>query len=260
MNEKVRRHFELCRKLNKTYEHKNHDYGDSFHKTYLEEGLAMARIRLGDKYNRFCALSRKGAEQKVDDESIIDTLLDMANYAIMTVMELSEGTEDGVDRRGTMSEDTGVERGCCDRSELDEDPGTRHGVMELPKEDVYRGLSSGKEISWKTLKDPFAWKSETGYAPPTDGYISCETEYASVSSSDASTSSSESSGVSEQWLKRVSPEKLLEGYKQALRDGKAECLSALDKVILDSEEGERMKQTNKVIPQDLGARFGVYFE
>lgn len=236
MNEKVRRHFELCRKLNKTYERKNHDYGDSFHKTYLEEGLAMARIRLGDKYNRFCTLSRKGAEQKVDDESIIDTLLDMANYAIMTVMELSEGTEDRVERRGTM------------------------GVMELPKEDVYRGLSSDKEISWKTLKDPFAWKSETGYAPPTDGYISCETEYASVSPSDASTSSSESSGVSEQRLKRVSPEKLLEGYKQALRDGKAECLSALDKVILDSEEGERMKQTNKVIPQDLGARFGVYFE
>lgn len=27
-------------------------------------------------------------EQKVEDESIIDTLLDMANYCIMTVIEL----------------------------------------------------------------------------------------------------------------------------------------------------------------------------
>lgn len=238
MNEKVRRHFELCRKLNKTYERKNHDYGDSFHKSYLEEGLAMARIRLGDKYNRFCALSRKGAEQKVDDESIIDTLLDMANYAIMTVMELSE--------------DTGAERGCCDRRELSEDGVEQSGAL--------RGVSSAKEVVWKTPKDPLAWKSETGYAPPTDGYISCETEHASVSPSDDPASSSESTGVSAQWLKRVSPEKLLEGYKQGLRDEKVECLSALDKVILDSEEGERVKRTNKVIPQDLGARFGVYFE
>lgn len=94
-DDKVEHHRNICKKLNETYECKNHDYGDSFHKSYLEEGLVMARIRLGDKYNRFCALSRKGAEQKVDDESIIDTLLDMANYAIMTVMELSEGTEDG---------------------------------------------------------------------------------------------------------------------------------------------------------------------
>lgn len=47
----------------------------------------MVRIRLGDKFNRFKTLS-KGSEQKVSDESIRDTLLDLANYAIMTVMEL----------------------------------------------------------------------------------------------------------------------------------------------------------------------------
>ena len=38
----------------------------------------MARIRLGDKFNRFKTLSRSG-EQKVDDESIRDTLIDLAN-------------------------------------------------------------------------------------------------------------------------------------------------------------------------------------
>ena len=68
---------------------KNKDYGDSFHATYLEEGLAMARIRLSDKLNRFKSLSRSG-EQEVKDESMIDTLLDLANYSLMTVLELQE--------------------------------------------------------------------------------------------------------------------------------------------------------------------------
>ena len=47
----------------------------------------MVRIRLGDKLSRFKTLTRKG-EQKVQDETIRDTLLDLANYAVMTVMEL----------------------------------------------------------------------------------------------------------------------------------------------------------------------------
>lgn len=88
MNDKVVIHKRLCLLLNSIYEKKNHDYGDSFHKTFVEEGMAMARIRLDDKLNRFKTLSRKGAEQQVSDESIKDTLLDLANYAIMTVLEM----------------------------------------------------------------------------------------------------------------------------------------------------------------------------
>jgi len=85
---KVERHMDICKGLNKIYEQKNHDYGDSFHDTFVEEGMAMARIRLSDKLNRFKKLSKAGSEQKVNDESIRDTLLDLANYAIMTVMEM----------------------------------------------------------------------------------------------------------------------------------------------------------------------------
>lgn len=48
--EKVLRHKAICDELNKLYEKKNHDYGDSFHQTFVEEGLAMTRIRLGDKF------------------------------------------------------------------------------------------------------------------------------------------------------------------------------------------------------------------
>ena len=47
MNEKVMRHKTICDELNSLYERKNHDYGDSFHQTFVEEGLAMTRIRLG---------------------------------------------------------------------------------------------------------------------------------------------------------------------------------------------------------------------
>lgn len=84
---KVQHHAEICKEINDLYERKNHDYGDSFHQTFIEEGMAMARIRLGDKFSRFKTLSRGGG-QKVNDESIRDTLIDLANYAIMTVLEM----------------------------------------------------------------------------------------------------------------------------------------------------------------------------
>ena len=90
---KVQRHAQICKEINDLYARKNHDYGDSFHQTFIEEGMAMVRIRLGDKLNRFKALSR-GGEQKVNDESIRDTLIDLANYAIMTVLEMEVAKND----------------------------------------------------------------------------------------------------------------------------------------------------------------------
>jgi nucleoid-associated protein YejK len=84
---KLQKHEEICKELNKLYEAKNKDYGDSFGKSYSEYGLTMACIRLEDKLNRLKALN-KNAEQQVKDESMEDTLLDLANYAIMTVIEM----------------------------------------------------------------------------------------------------------------------------------------------------------------------------
>lgn len=86
---KVQRHAEICKEINRLYEQKNHDYGDSFHQTFTEEGMAMPRIRLGDKMARFKSLTKSGV-QEVKDESIRDTLIDLANYAIMTVLELDD--------------------------------------------------------------------------------------------------------------------------------------------------------------------------
>lgn len=70
----------------KTYVRKDHDYGDSFNKSLDEFGLIASVIRIGDKMNRIKSLAQK--EAKVKDESIRDTLLDVANYAIMTIIWL----------------------------------------------------------------------------------------------------------------------------------------------------------------------------
>ena len=82
----VLRHQLVCKELNELYERKNQVYGDSFHLTYQKWGLPMAAIRLEDKLQRFETLIR--AESRVKDENIRDTLIDLANYSIMTVMEL----------------------------------------------------------------------------------------------------------------------------------------------------------------------------
>ena len=90
--ENVRRHKTICLELNNLYERKNRDYGDSFHTSFEEEGMAMARIRLGDKLNRFKTLTKNGC-QLVKDESIRDTLMDLANYSIMTIIEMDRMEE-----------------------------------------------------------------------------------------------------------------------------------------------------------------------
>lgn len=84
--DKIEQHNNICEKLNKIYAAKNKDYGDSFSEGFQQYGLVMPAIRLEDKLRRYKQLIKQKAEVK--DESIIDTLLDLANYSIMTIMEL----------------------------------------------------------------------------------------------------------------------------------------------------------------------------
>lgn len=70
--------------MSELYARKNHDYGDSFTETVDEFGLVAPAIRLSDKLNRFKALIKSSSQ--VMDEKLEDTLIDMANYAIMTVI------------------------------------------------------------------------------------------------------------------------------------------------------------------------------
>lgn len=68
---------------------KNLAYGDSFSKSLDEDGLLVLKIRLGDKFNRISSLIKRD-ELKENDESLEDTLLDMAGYAILGLKYLKE--------------------------------------------------------------------------------------------------------------------------------------------------------------------------
>lgn len=76
---------EVLKEMNDLYEKKNHDYGDSFTKLCDEFGLISPITRLSDKLERLKTLSKK-SEPDVHDEKIEDTLLDLANYAVMTLI------------------------------------------------------------------------------------------------------------------------------------------------------------------------------
>lgn len=85
----VERHKEIMDELHDVFVKKNADYGSSFHDTYADLGIISAVTRISDKFNRTKTLAKNlDKEPNVKDEAITDTLLDMANYCILTVMEI----------------------------------------------------------------------------------------------------------------------------------------------------------------------------
>lgn len=85
-NVKLCLHKDFCDTLNIIYRQKNHDYGDSFAKVRSVVPNAIL-VRLMDRLERLKTLLGKGEQAQVVDESIYDTLIDMANYCIMEVVE-----------------------------------------------------------------------------------------------------------------------------------------------------------------------------
>lgn len=91
LEENVQRFMDITTNMAKTYAAKNHDYGNSFEQSCNKFGIIAAVVRMGDKMNRLESLALKRAEVK--DESIKDTLLDLASYSVMTLMWL-DGEKD----------------------------------------------------------------------------------------------------------------------------------------------------------------------
>lgn len=83
---------DITEEMNALYERKNHDYGNSFSETFRKLGIISAATRMLDKINRIVSLVTKD-QQKVNDESLRDTLIDIANYAVMTIMEIDKKKE-----------------------------------------------------------------------------------------------------------------------------------------------------------------------
>lgn len=83
---KVTQHKLICDTLTAIYKQKNHDYGDSFAKV-REIVHNSVLVRLMDKLERLKTLLGKGEQAQVIDEGVDDTLMDMANYCIMELIE-----------------------------------------------------------------------------------------------------------------------------------------------------------------------------
>lgn len=80
---------EIANELIRLHKRKNNDYGDAAHESFKEFGLISYIIRLNDKLSRLKSLTKPDTKQMVGDESIIDTLKDLAAYAIMAIESLN---------------------------------------------------------------------------------------------------------------------------------------------------------------------------
>lgn len=87
MINKILIHETICKELNETYKKKNADYGDSVGELYVKLGDITLLTRISDKYNRLMNLLDPKKEGEVNYESVDDTILDMANYCIIWLLE-----------------------------------------------------------------------------------------------------------------------------------------------------------------------------
>lgn len=77
------------------YQRKNSDYGNSIHDTYKKYGAVAYLVRMEDKINRVRSLTSDCLwESLVEDEKIKDTLIDLANYSILMLLDLEGENND----------------------------------------------------------------------------------------------------------------------------------------------------------------------
>ena len=89
----AQRHKEIIDRIHTTYVAKNKDYGNSATKTYKEFGPLSYAIRFTDKLERYKSLIAKDVKVMVSNESLLDTLLDLANYSIMAIMDITDDSD-----------------------------------------------------------------------------------------------------------------------------------------------------------------------
>lgn len=89
----VQRFRRIVTELADLYARKNEDYGDSFGRSVEKYGLISALTRISDKFNRLESLILAHGNAKVSDESLDDTLKDLAAYCIMTLVAREQQKE-----------------------------------------------------------------------------------------------------------------------------------------------------------------------
>lgn len=76
---------EIVEEIAKLHDKKNNDYGGAYYEMLDECGTAAGSGIIYNKSRRLANLIKDRTEQMVNDESVEDTLLDLASYAIMTL-------------------------------------------------------------------------------------------------------------------------------------------------------------------------------
>lgn len=87
MTDQEKRFKEITEEMNALYQKKNADYGDSFHQAWKKFGRTVGLVYMDAKMNRIIQLLAHPEAQQVHSEKIEDTLIDLANYAVLTIME-----------------------------------------------------------------------------------------------------------------------------------------------------------------------------
>lgn len=131
------------------YVEKNEKYDDAFAKTYAEYGPTVAIIRLEDKLNRVKALVAAGLDDS-NGESLVDTLIDMANYANMFLIELgakAPTVEKKPKKKRNQKNKEEAETGAADKGPLDDL--TKKQLVELISQ--LGGTSSRKDNREKLM-------------------------------------------------------------------------------------------------------------
>lgn len=86
IKEEIKAFKAMTEKMYETFKNKRHDYGQSTTELFNEFGPIAMYIKMYDKMSRFKNLMNN-LDNYVKDESILDTLLDLANYALITILE-----------------------------------------------------------------------------------------------------------------------------------------------------------------------------
>lgn len=87
VDDKVETFSKIVTEMTELYAKKNHDYGNSFDEGCDKIGAGYPLGRLLDKMNRLIACMGKEDEMQIN-ESIEDTLKDLACYSVMTLSYL----------------------------------------------------------------------------------------------------------------------------------------------------------------------------
>lgn len=77
----------ILRNMEETYKAKDNDYGNSVGYTYKKYGDVSFLVRITDKFNRIESLTDPKHNITVKDEKLEDTILDLANYCLLWLVE-----------------------------------------------------------------------------------------------------------------------------------------------------------------------------